>query len=144
MTRHVSPPRILIADDDPSFLQMLQVYLESEGYEVGAALDGNRALDMGANGEFDVLILDVHMPVYGGAEVLTMLRKRLLSHPLKIIALTGDTRWGLRDEMQRAGVDGYLVKPVSLRQLGKEVARLLATRGTPKNGLTAARVSPRP
>jgi CheY-like chemotaxis protein len=118
--------RILVADDDPTFVELVQVFLEANGYEVGTAFDGNRALDMGASGDFDLLILDVHMPMYGGAEVLQMLRKRLLSKPLKIIALTADTRWVIREEMQRDGVDGYLVKPVSLSQLGTEVARMLA------------------
>jgi CheY-like chemotaxis protein len=117
--------RILVAEDDPAGLDLLRVYLESKGYMVGAAPDGNRALEMAASGEFDLLILDVHMPLYGGQEVLHMLRKRLLVHPLKIIALTADTRWALRDEMMADGVDGYLLKPVSLSELGKELTRLL-------------------
>jgi CheY-like chemotaxis protein len=117
--------RILVAEDDPAGLDLLRAYLESKGYMVGAAPDGNRALEMAASGEFDLLILDVHMPLYGGQEVLHMLRKRLLVHPLKIIALTADTRWALRDEMMADGVDGYLLKPVSLSELGKELTRLL-------------------
>jgi DNA-binding response OmpR family regulator len=124
-TRQLSGQRILVAEDDPASLELVQVYLESRGYEVAAATDGNRALDMGASGEFDLLILDVHMPLYGGLEVLQMLRKRLASHQIKIIALTGDTRWALRDEMKRLGVDSYMIKPVSLAQLGADVARLL-------------------
>lgn len=118
--------RILVAEDDPASVELLQAYLESKGYTVGAAPDGNRALEMAASGDFDLLILDVHMPLYGGQEVLQMLRKRLLAHPIKIIALTADTRWVLRDEMMADGVDGFLVKPVSLAELGKELTRLLA------------------
>ena len=122
----MSALRILVAEDDPASLDLVQMYLESKGYEVGVALDGNRALDMAGSGEFDLLLLDVHMPLYGGQEVLHMLRKRLLVNPIKIIALTADTRWALRDEMKREGVDGYLIKPVSLSELGKEVTRLMA------------------
>ena len=128
----VSVKRILVADDDPASLELVQVYLESHGYDVAAALDGNRALDMGSSGEFDLLILDVHMPLYGGVEILQMLRKRLLRHPIKIIALTADTRWSLRDEMKVYRVDSYLLKPVSLSQLGQEVTRLLATQTLPR------------
>jgi CheY-like chemotaxis protein len=123
--------RILVAEDDPASLDLLRAYLESKGYMVGAAPDGNRALEMAASGEFDLLILDVHMPLYGGQEVLHMLRKRLLVHPLKIIALTADTRWALRDEMMADGVDGYLLKPVSLSELGKELTRLLPAKRKP-------------
>ena len=122
----MSARRILVAEDDPASLDLVQMYLESKGYEVGVALDGNRALDMAGSGEFDLLLLDVHMPLYGGQEVLQILRKRFLVHPIKIIALTADTRWALRDEMKREGVDGYLLKPVSLSELGREVTRLMA------------------
>jgi CheY-like chemotaxis protein len=123
--------RILVAEDDPASLELLRAYLESMGYMVGAAPDGNRALEMAASGEFDLLILDVHMPLYEGQEVLHMLRKRLLVHPLKIIAVTADTRWALRDEMLADGVDGYLLKPVSLSKLGKELTRLLPAKKKP-------------
>jgi len=127
----MSVPRILVAEDDLASLEMVQVYLESKGYEVAAALDGNRALDMGSSGEFDLLILDVHMPLYDGVEVLKMLRKRLLRHPIKIIALTADVGSELRDELRREGVDSYLTKPVSPALLGEMVARLLVTPASP-------------
>jgi CheY-like chemotaxis protein len=123
--------RILVAEDDPASLDLLRAYLESKGHSVGAAPDGNRALEMAASGEFDLLILDVHMPLYDGQEVLHMLRKRLLVHPIKIIALTADTRWAVRDEMMADGVDGYLLKPVSLSELGKELTRLLPAKRKP-------------
>jgi CheY-like chemotaxis protein len=133
----MSTARILVADDDPASLELVQVFLESIGYDVSVALDGNRALDMGASRQFDLLILDVHMPLYGGVEVLQMLRKRILRHPIKVIALTADARWALRDEMEREGVDGYLVKPVSLARLGEEVNRLLATPSPSKKSRVA-------
>jgi CheY-like chemotaxis protein len=118
--------RILVAEDDPASLELVQVFLESEGYDVQAALDGNRALDLGGTGVFDLMILDMHMPLYGGVEVLQMMRKRFLHHPMKIIALTADARPELREELLREGIDGYLTKPVSLSELRSEVERLLA------------------
>lgn len=118
--------RILVAEDDPASLELVKVFLESEGYDVEAALDGNRALDLGGSGTFELLILDMHMPMYGGVEVLKMMRKRFLHHPMKIIALTADARPELRDELMREGIDGYLTKPVSLAELRSEVHRLLA------------------
>ncbi len=122
----MSVARILVADDDPASLELVQVYLESKGYEVACASDGNRALELGESGEFDLVILDVHMPLYEGVEVLQMLRKRFIQHPLKIIALTADAGAGLRDDLARGGIDGYLTKPVSLAELGEEIKRLLA------------------
>jgi len=123
----LSVARILIAEDDPASLELVQVYLESKGYEVSSASDGNRALELSESGEFELLILDIHMPLYEGVEVLQMLRKRFLHHPIKVIALTADAGSGLRDELFREGIDGYLTKPVSLAELGEEVTRVLAT-----------------
>jgi CheY-like chemotaxis protein len=123
----LSVARILVAEDDPTSLELVQVYLESMGYEVACASDGNRALELSETGEFDLLILDIHMPLYDGVEVLQMLRKRFIHHPIKIIALTADAGSGLRDELLRAGIDGYLTKPVSLAELGNEITKLLAT-----------------
>jgi CheY-like chemotaxis protein len=122
----VKQRRILVAEDDPASLELVQVFLESEGYDVHTAMDGNRALDLGGTGDFDLLILDIHMPLYGGVEVLQMMRKRFLHHPMKIIALTADARPELREELLREGIDGYLTKPVSLALLRAEVQRLLA------------------
>lgn len=121
----MKPKRILVAEDDPASFELVQVFLESEGYDVEAARDGNRALDLGGSGTFDLLILDMHMPEYGGVEVLRMMRKRFLHHPMKIIALTADARPELRDELLLEGIDGYLTKPVSLADLRSEVQRLL-------------------
>jgi len=122
----VKSQRVLVAEDDPASLELVQAFLESEGYDVEAALDGNRALDLAGSGDFNLLILDIHMPLYGGVEVLQMLRKRFLHHPMKIIALTADARPELRDELMREGIDGYLTKPVSLMELRAEVGRLLS------------------
>lgn len=118
--------RILVADDDPANLELLQVFLESKGYDVSTASDGNRALDLGTSGNFALAILDVHMPLYDGTEVLQMLRKRFLNHPIKILALTGDARPEIREALKRDGADGYMIKPVRLAALDVEVKRLLA------------------
>jgi len=74
--------RILVADYDPASRELAKVFLESKGYAVSTASDGNRALYLGGNGEFALLILDVHMPLYDGNEILHMLRKRFLHHPI--------------------------------------------------------------
>jgi CheY-like chemotaxis protein len=118
-------PRILVAEDDLASLELLQVFLESSGYMVGIASDGNRAIELGCNGQFDLVILDLDMPVYRGIEVLRMLRKRHLLRPMKVIALTGNTLPTIRDEVEREGIDGFLVKPVRLSQLRAEIERLL-------------------
>src|SRR5258708_25931823 len=107
----MTPPRILVADDDPANLELLQVFLESKGYDVATASDGNRALDLGTSGDFELVILDVHMPLYDGTEVLQMLRTRFLNHPIKILALTGAARPDRHEARGRGGANAYMIKP---------------------------------
>lgn len=118
--------RILVADDDPASAELLTYFLESRGYEVATAPDGNRALDMGTSGEYSLVILDVHMPMYDGVELLEFLRKRYKLHPIKVIALTGDLSEQVRQALQAGGIDSFLTKPVDLHRLGEEVNRLTA------------------
>ncbi len=118
--------RILVADDNEQSLELLREYLDALDYSVSAATDGNRALDMGGSGQFDLMILDVHMPLYDGTEVLRILRARHRLRPIKVIALTADLLPETRQELDRAGVDGFLAKPVDLEQLRLEIERVLA------------------
>ena len=118
--------RILVADDDPASAELLVYFLESRGFTVVTAPDGNQAVEMGASGEFQLVILDVHMPMYDGVEVLELLRKRHILHPIKVIALTGDLSDSVRHALEGGKIDAFLTKPVDLDVLGKEVARLTA------------------
>ena len=118
--------RILVADDDPASAELLTYFLESHGYEVTTAPDGNLALEMGTSGEFALVILDVHMPMYDGIELLQFLRKRHILHPIKVIALTGDLSDETREALAGGGIDSFMTKPVDLGLLGEEVNRLTA------------------
>jgi CheY-like chemotaxis protein len=118
--------RILVADDDPASADLLLSFLESNGFSVSTALDGNRALELGTTGDYEVVILDVHMPMYDGVEVLQILRKRHRLHPIKVIGLTGDLSDEVRREFELSGIDSFLTKPVDLKLLREEVNRLTA------------------
>ena len=122
----MTPGRILVADDDPSTARLLRYFLESNGFTVETAPDGNRALELGTSGEFQLVILDVHMPVYDGVEVLEFLHRRHVLHPIKAIAVTGDLSEQVRRELEAGGVDSFFTKPVDLQLLRDEVDRLMA------------------
>jgi len=118
--------RVLVADDDPASAELVLYFLQSHGFTVSTALDGNRALELGASGDYKVVILDVHMPMYDGLEVLQMLRRRHVLHPIKVIGLTGDLSDDVRRSLELSGIDSFLTKPVDLVVLRKEVDRLMA------------------
>lgn len=118
--------RILVADDDPASVDLLSYFLESHGFQVSSAADGNRALELGTTGDYDLVILDVNMPTYDGVELLQFLRKRYVLHPIKVIALTGDLSEDVRQALAGSGIDSYMTKPVDLGLLQSEVERLTA------------------
>lgn len=135
----LSGRRILIADHDHATVELLAFFLAGQGYRVAAAADGNRALDMGSSGEFEVVVLDVQLPIYSGVEVVQLLRRRHLLRPLKILVLTADETPDLRDALEQHGIDGYMTKPIDLEKLGQEVNRLVAA-GSERRPALAARM----
>ena len=121
----MKPARILVADDDEGSAELMREFLESLGYSVAFAPDGNRAIEMGRSGDFDLIVLDVHMPLYEGTEVLQMLRARHRLRPAKVIAVTGDPLPTVRRNLESAGLDGFIAKPFDLDQLKAEIERVL-------------------
>ena len=112
--------KLLLVDDDQELCQLLQEYLSTEGFDVTMAHDGGRALEITAGNSFDVIILDVMLPVHNGFDVLRKLRDYCQTPVLMLTAKgeTVDRIVGL--EM---GADDYLPKPCNPREL---VARLRA------------------
>jgi CheY-like chemotaxis protein len=127
--------RILVADDDPANLDLVTSFLEANGFHVAAVQDGNRAVELGRSGDFELVILDVHMPLYTGVEVLRLLRKRYVLYPIKIIALTGDVTPEVRSALIGSGVDVVLTKPVDLHRLLWQVRELIGERAGTEQAL---------
>lgn len=116
--------RVLVANDDEAEAAQIREHLESLGYAVDWASDGDHAIAMAATGEYQVMLLDVHMRVYRGVEVMRRLHL-LAGRPLRVIAVTADRIASLREELARMGVDGYLTTPIELRKLQQELDRIL-------------------
>ena len=117
-------PRILVADDNPATADLLRDHLESRGFQVDCAFDGDHALALAATGAYKVMLLDVHMPVYDGVEVMRRLHL-LMGRRLRVIAITADRLASRRQELTRMGVDGYMTKPIDLALLDAELDRVL-------------------
>ena len=117
-------PRILLADDDVELCAMLKEFLVSEGFEVDTAHDGAAVLAAAARENFDLVVLDVMMPVMNGFDVLRQLRARQLT---PVLMLTARDEVGDRVRGLDAGADDYLVKPFSLLELSARL-RALARR----------------
>lgn len=118
----LSPARILIADDNPISAELLRAHLEAQGHTVDWAEDGAHALAMATTGVYRVMLLDIHMPVYDGVEVMRRLHL-VMGRQIFVIAITGDRLAARREEIGRLGVDAYLTKPLDLALLDKELRR---------------------
>jgi len=117
--------RILVVDDDPEIIQSLRVALESKGYEVLYARDGNQGLAMAEREDPDLLILDMMMPKRSGFLVLEKLR-RSRPVPLRIIMVTANEGSRHKAYAEMLGVDDYIRKPFAMDRLIDSVQRLLA------------------
>lgn len=107
--------RILIADDDGNLRKVIATELRYEGLEVTEAGSGERALELLAEGKYDVMLLDLRMPDCSGMEVLT--RTMELETDVKVIVLTGCANTAAAADAVKAGAFAYLTKPFSMEEL---------------------------
>lgn len=107
--------RILLVDDEPHIVQFLELGLANEGFEIRTAADGMEAVNIAAEFEPHVIILDVMMPGIDGFEVCRMLKKG--GHAAAIIMLTARDEVDDRVRGLTLGADDYVVKPFSFEEL---------------------------
>jgi DNA-binding response OmpR family regulator len=107
---------ILIVEDQLSIAQNIADYMEDKGHVLDFATQGNQGLDLALTKHYDVVILDLNLPVMDGLEVCIQLRQRA-SHHVPIIMLTA--RDSIDDKVLgfTTGADDYLTKPFSLEEL---------------------------
>lgn len=116
--------KILIADDEPDILEIIQYNLQNEGYEVYTAKNGNEALDLAKRFNPDLIILDIMMPGKNGIEVCNLLRLQPAFKETLIIFLTALSDEGTEVKGLESGADDYIAKPVSPKVLVSKVNAL--------------------
>jgi len=119
-----SKKRILIADDEPDILEIINYNLTKEGYEVYTAKDGNEALDRAKLLNPDLIILDIMMPKKTGIEVCNILRSQSLFNETLIIFLTALSDENSQIKGLETGADDYVSKPISPKVLVSRVNAL--------------------
>jgi PAS domain S-box-containing protein len=125
------PQRVLLAEDNPINQLVATKMLERDGHRVWLAEDGEAALRMLLAHDFDVVLMDVQMPLLDGLEATRRLRS--LDDPrlarLAVVALTARASAEDRSEAEEAGVDAYLVKPFRSAELTEAMCLALRRRG---------------
>ena len=118
--------RILITEDDASFLKAISHILEKEGYQVDTASNGIEGLNKARNGSPDLLILDVMLPGLDGFEVCSRLRAESRTAELPILMLSAKGQEADLSAGQKVGADEYLTKPVDRPELLFKIKDMLA------------------
>lgn len=118
----VGPPRVLIVDDEPDVTMALSAILERDGHETAIAAHGIAALEACQRFAPDVALLDIGLPDMDGYELARRIREGQQGHAVVLVAVTGHQRDAT--QLEAAGFDHHLIKPIDLRAL----RRLLASR----------------
>ena len=117
--------RILLVDDDHVIVESMRTVLESRGYQILVARDGNQGLVLAEGEEPDLVVLDMMMPKRSGFLVLEKLR-RTRPHPMRVIMITANEGSRHKAYAEMLGVDDYIRKPFAMDRLLESVDRLLS------------------
>ena len=124
------PKRLLLVDDEPAIIKGLKFSLERDGYEIDAAYDGEEAIQMFNERQYDLVVLDVMLPKLDGLTVLQRIREK---STVPVIMLTAKG-----EDMDRIlgleyGADDYLTKPFNILELKARIKAVFRRAGNTQN-----------
>ena len=123
--------RILVVDDSPENRQLVKLVLRDYGLVVDEAENGQVAIDLALDTEYDLILMDVQMPVMDGFSATKILRDRGLQQP--IIALTANAMKGFEKECLEIGFSDYFTKPIDIDSFITNLAAVLEARPLEKS-----------
>jgi two-component system, cell cycle response regulator DivK len=115
------PKKILIVEDNEDSRELVVKVLRNKGYEMVEAADGEEALEKAVSEMPDLILLDISLPKLDGYEVAKRLKSREEFREIPIIAFTAHAMKGDREKAIVAGFEGYISKPVDIRELPVQV-----------------------
>jgi len=117
---------ILVVDDDPEIVTMLNTRLTKRGYKVSTASDGNRAIELAKREKPDIVLLDVMMPGKSGWEVARALKQDPVTQDVKIVMVSAIGEKTNEITAPIYGADAHVDKPFEFEKLESVIAGLLA------------------
>ena len=118
---------ILVVEDNETNQRVMKTMLEKLGYNISFATNGQEAVALTDDMDFDLVLMDCQMPVMDGYEATRRIRKKEHGDThLGIIAMTGNAMEGDREKCLNAGMDDYLAKPIRFRGLGEMISKWLS------------------
>ncbi len=114
------PRRVLLVEDTPANRKVVQRVLQRRGHEVVVAVNGREAIETFDCDAYDLVLMDVQMPIVDGLQATEAIREQeraVSCRPTTILAMTAHNLRGDRERCLRAGMNGYLAKPLDLAEL---------------------------
>jgi two-component system cell cycle response regulator DivK len=116
---------ILIVEDEPRNLKLLRDLLQRFGYEILEAPDGEQGVKLAGEKIPDMILMDIMMPKMDGLEATRIIKADEKTKHIPIIALTSYAMKGDREKTIEAGCDGYIAKPIDIKEVLKAIEHFL-------------------
>jgi DNA-binding NtrC family response regulator len=120
----VTQKRVLVIDDDPHILELIQIILEDEGHQVTTLPSGDRAVEVVVETSPDLVLLDIVMRTHHGMEVLAELRKAAPAVPVVLLSWAVSQVADMPDIARALGAEAFIEKPFDAQQLIDLIDRL--------------------
>jgi len=120
-----SSQKILVVEDNQDNRELVVKVLKINGYQVIEAVDGEEAIEKTKNENPDLILMDLFIPKIDGYEVTRRLKSNIDLKSIPIIALTAHAMKGDMEKALAAGCDGYIPKPIDVRELPKQIEHFL-------------------
>jgi two-component system cell cycle response regulator DivK len=132
----MTPRRILVVEDNPLNLKLVRDVLQFAGYDVNEAQSGEEGLRVAQQDPPDLVLMDLQLPGIDGIETLRRLRDGGPGRDVPVVAVTAFAMAEDRERAALAGFDGFIEKPISVRELPGQVEAFIsgASEATGKNG----------
>ncbi len=117
--------KILIVEDNPQNMRLIEMALRTNGYTLLKATDGEEAMDIATRELPDLVIMDIQLPKLSGLEVTRKLKETPAFSHIPIIGVTAYAMKGDKERVIESGCDAYLSKPINTRELPGVIAEML-------------------
>jgi two-component system cell cycle response regulator DivK len=119
---------ILIVEDEPRNLKLLRDLLQRFGYEILEATDGEQGVKSAGEKMPDLILMDIMMPKMDGLEATRIIKADIKTKHIPVIALTSYAMKGDREKTIEAGCDGYIAKPIDIKEVLKTIETYLTVK----------------
>lgn len=116
--------KILIVDDEPDLLRVACFRLEKSGYQILSAVNGQEALELAGKESPDLVLLDVRLPLVGGPEVCSRIKKDEKLKHIPVLLFTASTQ-SINERVAACGAQGYILKPFSTEELFDKIKEFI-------------------